>query len=152
MKKEHKILLICTVLVLTLLSIFMINHLKDDDPLKIYDVKDIPNLDVRDPCHGTGVVVEFPDNSYINDSYLSIAERFDDGWMLLELESEEGFTGFSKVKEGDVVYYEAKGPVRENCPGTTLNVYRLDILGEVKSEVLKEIKEVFNQMYFNELR
>lgn len=145
--KISKIILICTVLVLTLLLVFLINHLKDDAPLKVYDVKDIPNLNARNSGSGTGVVI------IRNDSYISIAERFNDSWVLLRLEPEEGFTKFSNVKEGDVVYYEAKGPVLELYPGITKNVYRLDILGEVEGEVLKKIKEIlYNELHFKELR
>lgn len=95
---------------------------------------------------GTGVVIR-------NNSYISIAERFNDGWMLLRLEPEEGFTEFNKVKEGNVVYYEANGPVLELYPGITMNVSRLDILGEVEGEVLIKIKEfLYHELHYEELR
>ena len=81
--------MICIVLLLTLLFFFMIDHLEDETPLKVYNV----------------------------------------------------------------VYYEANGPVLELYPGITMNVSRLDILGEVEGEVLIKIKEfLYHELHYEELR
>lgn len=150
MRKKYKIIL--TILVASIIISITLSMTSQSDPplshppLKIYGFKDIPNLDVHNPCSGTGVVFESIDRDNI-----SIVQKLDEGWMLLYLESKEGFQGLGKVREGNVVYFRAEGPVQESYPGTVLNVYQLDVLGDVEQDMFKEIKKyIFHQMHEQE--
>lgn len=146
MRKTNKIIL--TILVaLIIISVILVTKSQSDPPLshpssKTYDLKDIPNLNVHNSCSGTGVVFESIDRDNI-----SIAQKLDEGWMLLYLESKEGFQGLGKVRVGNVVYFRAEGPDQESYPGRVLNVYQLDVLGDVEQDMFKEIKKyIINQM------
>lgn len=146
MRKKYKIIL-TIIATLIIISVILATKSQSDPPLshpspKTYEVKDIPNLDVHNSCSGTGVVFESIDRDYI-----SIVQKLNEGWMLLFLESKEGFQGLGKVREGNVVYFRAEGPVQESYPGRVLNVYQLDVLGDVEQDMFKEIKKyIINQM------
>lgn len=150
MRKKYKIIL-TIIATLIIISVILATKPQSDPPLshptsKTYDLKDIPNLDVHNSCSGTGVVFESIDRDDI-----SIVQRLDEGWMLLYLESKEGFQGLGKVREGNVVYFRAEGPVQESYPGRVLNVYQLDVLGDVEQDMFKEIKKyIINQMHEQE--
>lgn len=150
MRKKYKIIL-TVIATLIIISVILATKSQSSPPLshpssKTYDVKDIPNLDVHNSCSGTGVVFESIDRDDI-----SIVQKLDEGWMLLYLESKEGFQGLGKVREGNVVYFRAEGPVQESYPGRVLNVYQLDVLGDVEQDIFKEIKKyIINQMFEQE--
>lgn len=146
MRKKYRIIL-TIIATLIIISVILATKSQSDPPLshpssKTYDVKDIPNLDVHNSCSGTGVVFESIDRDYI-----SIVQKLNEGWLLLYLESKEGFQGLGKVREGNVVYFKAEGPVQESYPGRVLNVYQLDVLGDVEQDTFKEMKKyIINQM------
>lgn len=146
MRKKYKIIL-TIIATLIIISVILATKSQSPPPLshsssKTYDLKDIPNLDVHNSCSGTGVVFESIDRDNI-----SIVQKLDENWMLLYLESKEGFQGLGKVREGNVVYFRAEGPVQESYPGRVLNVYQLDVLGDVEQDMFKEIKKyIINQM------
>lgn len=150
MRKKYKIIL-TIIATLIIISVILATKSQSPPPLshsssKTYDLKDIPNLDVHNSCSGTGVVFESIDRDNI-----SIVQKLDENWMLLYLESKEGFQGLGKVREGNVVYFRAEGPVQESYPGRVLNVYQLDVLGDVEQDMFKEIKKyIINQMFEQE--
>ncbi len=146
MRKKYEIIL-TIIATLIVISVILVTKSQSSPPLshpssKTYDVKDIPNLDVHNSCSGTGVVFESIDRDNI-----SIVQKLDEGWLLLYLESKEGFQGLGKVREGNVVYFRAEGPDQESYPGRVLNVYQLDVLGDVEQDMFKEIKKyIINRM------